>query len=493
MGHEKTVCSLAVTRDGTKIISGDMDGRIKVWDVGPHGLVREWTHPGCCLAVAISPNDRLVAVGGGDVRIYTMEGTLVNDSIEVGTFVWSISFCPSGDKLKGHEDLVKCVLWSRDGSRLFSASHDKTIRCWNSDTGEQIGQPWTSHTHFVRSLSISPDGSILASASFDHTVRLWDATSGHPIGQPLQHDERVSAVSFSPSGEFVASADWDGMIYLWRVPWLDSVERRNTVQCAQVSLFLSPPYSMHIPAADQVLDLGFGPTSSEVPNPHPEPPIRDSNTNEHDSLTTSSSSVSDEMDMQYILPHPSLNLDERQRILELRIRKMLDLATSTGLRIPGDLIPSTRASRMDVDWNPTHFSQIEPSTSVFRLASNGDPKKIHKIDKIKQRFVDMLREIGFKLSKGRLPWSTLERDLQTKGYTIVNWPQGVDRDRDKGVSGLSAEDADKLYDALFVHDRRIRLVRCEVTLLGSHHWLLHRRARTDSIIPAQGMCHGGSE
>ena len=69
-------------------------------------------------------------------------------------------------------------------------------------------------------------------------------------------------------------------------------------------------------------------------------------------------------------------------------------------------------------------------------------------------------EIGFKLSNGRLPWSTLDGDLQRKGYMIVNWPQGVLRDRDKGVSGLSAEDADKLHDALFVDERRIRFVPC---------------------------------
>ena len=121
---------------------------------------------------------------------------------------------------------------------------------------------------------------------------------------------------------------------------------------------------------------------------------------------------------------------------------------------------------------------IEPSTSVFRSAHNGDPKKIHKIDRIKQKLVEMLcepfhhmqhvfnqlticpGEIGFKLSNGRLPWSTLDGDLQRKGYMIINWPQGIFRDRDKGVSGLSAEDADKLHDALFVDERRIRFVPC---------------------------------
>ena len=135
---------------------------------------------------------------------------------------------------------------------------------------------------------------------------------------------------------------------------------------------------------------------------------------------------------------------------------------------------------------------IESSTSVFRSVSSGDPKKIRKIDRIKQKLVEMLREsfhhikrmldqsttmfageIGFKLSNGRLLWSTLDGDLQRKGYMIVNWPQGVVRDRDKGISGLSAEDADKLHDALFVDERRIRFVPCgEGTFLSTrcYHW-----------------------
>lgn len=70
-------------------------------------------------------------------------------------------------------------------------------------------------------------------------------------------------------------------------------------------------------------------------------------------------------------------------------------------------------------------------------------------------------DIGFRLPKDRLPWSTLKKDLQKNGYGIVNWPQGVVRDRDKGISGLSAEDANKLHNALFQDERRIQFVRLD--------------------------------
>ena len=64
MEHENRVSDLAVTRDGTKIISGDDYGEIKVWDVTSYELVNAWTQGALCPVISISPDDRLIAVGG---------------------------------------------------------------------------------------------------------------------------------------------------------------------------------------------------------------------------------------------------------------------------------------------------------------------------------------------------------------------------------------------------------------------------------------------
>ena len=232
---EHEIAESAVTRDGTKIIVNKYGGRIKVWDVESHKLSKAWTHEEGS-AMAISPDDQLIAVGGQTVGIYTTERERVN-SAETGSCALSLSFSPDGNKLAcgtqkdiriydiktgtlvlgpldGHDDEVIDVLWSRDGSRLFSASFDKTIRCWDSNTGEQIGQPWTGHTGTIYSLSLSPDGMLLASSSEDGTIRFWDSAHGRPVRQHLHHDAPVWSVSFSPSGEFVASGGEDGYIYV---------------------------------------------------------------------------------------------------------------------------------------------------------------------------------------------------------------------------------------------------------------------------------------
>ena len=238
------VRNLAVTRDGKKIICGTW-GKIKLWDVGLNEVVKEWTYPKDCPRLAISPDDLFVAIRSkSTVFIHAIEGGEVKQVIEVGRYVGNMSFSPAGDKLAlcttgdilvydvatgtlllgpltGHTRVwIHSVVWSHDGSRLFSQdSHCDRIRSWNANTGEQIGCPWTGHTHTsaVYSLSLSPDGSTLACASSDKTVRFWNATSGDPLGQPLRHKGGVGIVCFSPSGEFVASTSGE-WLYVWRVP-----------------------------------------------------------------------------------------------------------------------------------------------------------------------------------------------------------------------------------------------------------------------------------
>ncbi|KAF9233554.1 hypothetical protein BU15DRAFT_80004 [Melanogaster broomeanus] len=251
MAHNHRVACLAVTRDGKRILSGGDDKIIRVWDVETHDCIEDWGgNRGAIECIAVSPDDRLVASGDreGQINIRDMkEGGRVKNSILLKSGILrSVCFSPNGEKLacgsynnngirvfdvargelvlgpiEGHGGDVSCVIWSLDGSQLFSASHDYTIRCWNSETGDQIGKPWTWHSDWVHSLSLSPDGTKIASSSWDKTVCFWDAHSGDPIGQPLQHETWVTAVTFSPSGEFVASGGRGYKVSIWRVPWRD--------------------------------------------------------------------------------------------------------------------------------------------------------------------------------------------------------------------------------------------------------------------------------
>ena len=87
-------------------------------------------HPESCQQLAVSPDDRLLAVGDSEVYIYGIEGCQwdVKRVIEIGRYSWSfsLSFSPVGDKLA-------CATGKRD------------IRVYDVTTGTLLQDPFTGH------------------------------------------------------------------------------------------------------------------------------------------------------------------------------------------------------------------------------------------------------------------------------------------------------------------------------------------------------------
>ncbi|MBE9030531.1 WD40 repeat domain-containing protein, partial [filamentous cyanobacterium LEGE 11480] len=115
---------------------------------------------------------------------------------------------------------VWSVAFSPDGKRIVSGSRDATLRLWDAQTGQPIGQPLKGHSNPVLSVAFSPDGKRIVSGSWDKTLRLWDAQTGQPIGQPLKgHSNSVWSVAFSPDGKRIVSGSSDKTLRIWPGDW----------------------------------------------------------------------------------------------------------------------------------------------------------------------------------------------------------------------------------------------------------------------------------
>jgi WD40 repeat protein len=108
------------------------------------------------------------------------------------------------------------VAFDPQGRWLASGSEDKTVKLWDTDSGELV-RTLEGHQDIVRSVAFDPQGRWLASGSDDEAVKLWDVESGHTVHSLEGHKAWVTSVAFDPNGRWLASASYDNTVRLWHV------------------------------------------------------------------------------------------------------------------------------------------------------------------------------------------------------------------------------------------------------------------------------------
>jgi WD40 repeat protein len=118
--------------------------------------------------------------------------------------------------LVGHTAPLNVAAFSRDGTRVVTASDDRTARVWTVD-GSDAPVVLDGHHGEVTSAAFSPDGTHVVTSSKDGTARVW-RTNGNGGAVVLRgHLDTVLIASFSPDGRHVVTASTDGTARVWRV------------------------------------------------------------------------------------------------------------------------------------------------------------------------------------------------------------------------------------------------------------------------------------
>jgi WD40 repeat protein len=156
-------------------------------------------------AIAWSPDGTSVASGADDASL----------------LLWS----PDGQVYQRvlHPASVTVLAWSPTGQKLASGS-GQSIRFFDGHIAAPLEDARRIHTAQVTSLAWSPSvGYPLVSGSLDRQAIVWDTQGYQPQAIFTRHTAAIHALACRPNGTAVASASLGGVVRIWRVDTLQEL------------------------------------------------------------------------------------------------------------------------------------------------------------------------------------------------------------------------------------------------------------------------------
>jgi WD40 repeat protein len=164
--HESWVFALAVTKDGSQVVSAGGDGRLVWWPVegeAPTPIRTVEAHAGWIRSLAVSPDGQYLASAGNDrlVKLWNLaDGSLVRQFTGHDSHVYSVTFHPSGTWLLSGDLKGAVHQWDVATGAIVSSFDAKPL--WSYNGGQMVDFGG------VRSLVVSPDGQYLAAGGLNN-------------------------------------------------------------------------------------------------------------------------------------------------------------------------------------------------------------------------------------------------------------------------------------------------------------------------------------
>ncbi|GJJ76415.1 U3 small nucleolar RNA-associated protein 21 [Entomortierella parvispora] len=139
--------------------------------------------------------------------------TLISGSLDGFLKLWDIKSGKCEHTMEMPSPITHLLLYP-ENNHLAVICDDLCIRIVDLENRRIVREFW-GHSNRITDMTFSPDGHWLVSSSLDATIRTWDLPTGHMV-DIFRCESIATSLSFSPTGDFLATAHVDNVgIFLW--------------------------------------------------------------------------------------------------------------------------------------------------------------------------------------------------------------------------------------------------------------------------------------
>ena len=202
--HTNGVTAITSTSDSQKLVSGGMNGEIRVWRIGLQSQTME--------ASLKEHRSRVWSI-----CINNLDDRAISASADGSCIIWDIkSFIRVACMFE--TTMFKQLVFHPDESQILTTGTDRKITYWDAVDGIEIRMIDGSLEGEINTLAMMKSGEYFVSAGEDKELKVWEYDTAIPKYRGLGHSTTINRIAIAPNQEFVVSVGADGSIFIFETP-----------------------------------------------------------------------------------------------------------------------------------------------------------------------------------------------------------------------------------------------------------------------------------
>ncbi|KAM9856612.1 cilia- and flagella-associated protein 52 [Aulostomus maculatus] len=202
--HKTGVTAIAGTRDCKRIVSGDEEGQVRVWEMREN-----------CYRLVESMKEHKATVTC--IKIKSDDKECVTASSDGACIIWDLVRFVSLQMFIANT-LFRTVCYHPEQYQIITSGTDRKITYWDVFDGTTIRELEGSQSGAINGMHISTDGKYFVTGGDDKVVKVWDYMEGVVTHVGIAHGASITSIRICSNSSTLVSTSADGAVLRWRFP-----------------------------------------------------------------------------------------------------------------------------------------------------------------------------------------------------------------------------------------------------------------------------------